>query len=93
MRASNNSFPQRIQIKELEKELAEIENKRQDYEGRIEEESQSQGRDLTLEESQVCFTSFRILQNWLYHFVKSQSGSMCSSSVSYRLLDHFSEMI
>ena len=41
------------EIRELEKELEAIEAKRLEYEERIEEESQSQGRDLELEESQV----------------------------------------
>ena len=41
------------QINELERELEDVEAKRQEFEERIEEESQSQGRDLELEESQV----------------------------------------
>ncbi|XP_021341818.1 structural maintenance of chromosomes protein 1A-like [Mizuhopecten yessoensis] len=41
------------EIRELEQELDEVEKKRQEFEERIEEESQSQGRDLDLEESQV----------------------------------------
>lgn len=40
-------------IKELEEELEAIERKRHDYEERLEEESQSQGKDMTLETSQV----------------------------------------
>ena len=40
-------------IKELEDELEAVERKRQDYEERLEEESQSQGKDMTLETSQV----------------------------------------
>ena len=42
-----------LQINELERELEDVEAKRQEFEERIEEESQSQGRDLELEESQV----------------------------------------
>ncbi|XP_070559327.1 structural maintenance of chromosomes protein 1A-like [Ptychodera flava] len=41
------------EIRELERDLAEVEKRRADFEERIEEESQSQGRDLLLEESQV----------------------------------------
>lgn len=41
------------EIKELERELEEVEAKRREFEEQIEEESQSQGRDLQLEESQV----------------------------------------
>lgn len=40
---------------ELEKEMLSVEKARQEFEERMEEESQSQGRDLTLEENQVCF--------------------------------------
>lgn len=42
-----------MQINELEQELEEVESKRKEFEEQIEEESQSQGRDLQLEESQV----------------------------------------
>ncbi|XP_068104482.1 structural maintenance of chromosomes protein 1A isoform X2 [Hyperolius riggenbachi] len=38
---------------ELEKEVQAVEKSRQEFEERMEEESQSQGRDLTLEENQV----------------------------------------
>lgn len=38
---------------ELEKEMVSVEKARQEFEERMEEESQSQGRDLTLEENQV----------------------------------------
>lgn len=41
------------QIQEMEKELEEVEKKQQEFENQIEEESQSQGRDLDLEENQV----------------------------------------
>mgnify|MGYP003692233561 CR=1 FL=1 len=37
----------------MEKELEEVEKKQQEFENQIEEESQSQGRDLDLEENQV----------------------------------------
>ena len=40
-------------MKELEEELEQVERKRVEFEERIEEESQSQGRNLQLEESQV----------------------------------------
>ncbi|PVD24300.1 hypothetical protein C0Q70_14771 [Pomacea canaliculata] len=40
-------------IKEMERELEEVEHLRQEFEERMEEESQSQGRSLQLEESQV----------------------------------------
>ena len=42
-----------LQINELEDELEEIEKKRKEFEEMIEEESQSQGRDMNLEENQV----------------------------------------
>ena len=52
------------EIRELEKELEAVEAKRLEYEERIEEESQSQGRDLELEESQVSQpTNFNCLRN------------------------------
>ncbi|KAH3819553.1 hypothetical protein DPMN_121292, partial [Dreissena polymorpha] len=41
------------EINELERELEEVEAKRREFEEQIEAESQSQGRDLELEESQV----------------------------------------
>lgn len=47
-----------LQINELERELEEVESKRREFEEQIEEESQSQGRDLQLEESQVQEKSF-----------------------------------
>lgn len=37
----------------MEKELEEVEKKQQEFENQIEEESQSQGRDLDLEENKV----------------------------------------
>ena len=43
------------QIKELEQELADVEEKRVEYEELIEEESQSQGRNMQLEEYQVLY--------------------------------------
>eukprot|EP00057_Strongylocentrotus_purpuratus_P031908 XP_786064.2 PREDICTED: structural maintenance of chromosomes protein 1A isoform X1 [Strongylocentrotus purpuratus] len=51
-------------IKELEEELEAIERKRHDYEERLEEESQSQGKDMTLETSQVTE----------YHSLKKEAG-------------------
>lgn len=41
---------------ELDKEMRAVEIAKQDFEERMEEEAQSQGQDLTLEENQV----------WLY---------------------------
>ncbi|KAJ8301830.1 hypothetical protein KUTeg_020817 [Tegillarca granosa] len=52
------------EIRELEKELDEVERKRREFEERIEEESQSQGRDMELEESQVQE----------YHRLKEEAG-------------------
>lgn len=58
-----------LQIRELEKELEEVDRKRQEFEERIEEESQSQGRDLDLEESQVSSnTEQQKVHNLLSHF-------------------------
>ena len=44
---------------ELEKEMLSVEKARQEFEERMEEESQSQGRDLTLEENQVSPEGWR----------------------------------
>lgn len=52
------------EIQEMEKELEEVEKKQQEFENQIEEESQSQGRDLDLEENQ--------LQE--YHRLKEEAG-------------------
>lgn len=52
------------EIRQLEKELEEVEEKKKEYEKGIEEESQSQGRDLQLEESQVQE----------YHRLKEEGG-------------------
>lgn len=43
-----------VQIKELENELREVEQKWEEYEEQLKEESQSQGKNMHLEESQVC---------------------------------------
>ena len=43
------------QIAELERELAEVEQRRVEYEEFIEEQSQSQGRNMQLEENQVTW--------------------------------------
>nr|CAB3266384.1 structural maintenance of chromosomes protein 1A [Phallusia mammillata] len=40
-------------IKDLENQLSEIEQKRQEFDGQVEMESQGEGRDLELEESQI----------------------------------------
>lgn len=53
---------------ELEKEMLSVEKARQEFEERMEEESQSQGRDLTLEENQVSLERVlakRLNINWL----------------------------
>lgn len=42
------------EIKELEEELQAVQKKQEEWESQLAEESQSQGRDMTLEESQVC---------------------------------------
>ncbi|CAH1783210.1 unnamed protein product [Owenia fusiformis] len=52
------------EIKELEGELDDVERKRVEFEEQIEQESQSQGRDLELEESQVSE----------YHRLKEEAG-------------------
>jgi hypothetical protein len=55
------------QINELERELEEVDAKRREFEEQIEEESQSQGRDLQLEESQVnyhCFMFSVVFVTW-----------------------------
>ncbi|CAI9721520.1 maintenance of chromosomes 1A-like [Octopus vulgaris] len=52
------------EIHQLEKELEEVEEKKREYEKGIEKESQSQGRDLQLEESQVQE----------YHRLKEEAG-------------------
>lgn len=39
---------------ELDKEMKAVELTKQEFEDRMEEEAQSQGQDLTLEENQVC---------------------------------------
>lgn len=51
-----NSFDlKKKQITELEQELKVVEQKRVEYEEFIEEESQSQGRNMQLEENQVSW--------------------------------------
>jgi len=52
------------EIDQLEKEMTEIEKKRVEFEEVIEEESQSQGRDLSLEDNQVTE----------YHHLKEECG-------------------
>lgn len=49
---------------ELEKEMLSVEKARQEFEERMEEESQSQGRDLTLEENQVPDPGWAKGDNW-----------------------------
>lgn len=51
--AQKQYMKHKADIDELELELGGVEKARQEFEERIEEESQSQGRDLQLEESQV----------------------------------------
>ncbi|XP_064632615.1 structural maintenance of chromosomes protein 1A-like [Lineus longissimus] len=65
LKASRKNYETHEQeIHELEKELKDVDNRRLDYEERIEEESQSQGRDLNLEDSQVRE----------YHRLKEEAG-------------------
>lgn len=45
----------------LESELEEVEKKKKEFEEIIEEESQSQGRDLNLEESQVSARKIQLV--------------------------------
>ncbi|KAK3102279.1 hypothetical protein FSP39_010179 [Pinctada imbricata] len=59
------------EIRQLEQELAEVDRKRQEFEERIEEESQSQGRDLDLEESQVQE----------YHRLKEEAGKRAARNM------------
>lgn len=54
---------------ELDKEMKAVELAKQDFEERMEEEAQSQGQDLTLEENQV-FSSFR------FSFFKMYNNSL-----------------
>lgn len=42
---------------ELDKEMKAVELSKQDFEERMEEEAQSQGQDLTLEENQVWYSN------------------------------------
>lgn len=53
---------------ELDKEMRAVELAKQEFEERMEEEAQSQGQDLTLEENQVIFLfrAFIILFRWIY---------------------------
>lgn len=55
-----------MEIKKLEDEFEEVERLRQEYEESVEEESQSQGRDMELEESQV-----RWIETGVVHFLSS----------------------
>lgn len=43
-----------LQVAEIQEQLDEVMRKQQAFEAELEEESQSQGRSLQLEESQVC---------------------------------------
>ncbi|XP_071960355.1 structural maintenance of chromosomes protein 1A-like [Antedon mediterranea] len=52
------------EISQLEEEFGAVEKTREEWEERLEEESQSQGRDFTLEDSQVAE----------YHSLKKQAG-------------------
>lgn len=46
-------------MEELDREQGAVEMARQEFEERMEEEAQSQGQDLTLEENQVSLASER----------------------------------
>lgn len=50
---------------ELDKEMRAVELSKQDFEERMEEEAQSQGQDLTLEENQVWHQIKDILLFWV----------------------------
>lgn len=50
---------------ELDKEMKAVELAKQDFEERMEEEAQSQGQDLTLEENQVRWCHIVLLQTFL----------------------------
>uniref|UniRef100_A0A8U7NU82 Structural maintenance of chromosomes protein 1A n=1 Tax=Corvus moneduloides TaxID=1196302 RepID=A0A8U7NU82_CORMO len=56
---------------ELEKEMLSVEKSRQEFEERMEEESQSQGRDLTLEENQV--------RDGPYHRLKEEASKRAAT--------------
>ena len=58
-----------LQIEELEKELASVDSARAEWESRLEEESQSQGRDFNLEEDQVKE----------YHRLKEEAGTRAAA--------------
>lgn len=51
---------------ELDKEMRAVELAKQDFEERMEEEAQSQGQDLTLEENQVRWCHIVLFQ-WPFH--------------------------
>lgn len=58
-----------MQIEELECELASVDRAKAEWEGRLEEESQSQGRDFNLEEDQVKE----------YHRLKEEAGTRAAA--------------
>ncbi len=62
------------EIRELEQELETVEQKRAEFEEQIEQESQSQGRDLELEESQVSGYNLRkkfVMRHCSFSLIKS----------------------
>ena len=50
---------------ELDKEMKAVELTKQEFEERMEEEAQSQGQDLTLEENQVCLQGITFMNGSL----------------------------
>ena len=58
-----------VQIEELESELAAVDAAKVDWESRLEEESQSQGRDFNLQEDQLKE----------YHRLKEEAGTRAAA--------------
>lgn len=54
---------------ELDKEMKSVELAKQEFEERMEEEAQSQGQDLTLEENQVCASGGCTLNRTAFHLM------------------------
>lgn len=58
---------------ELDKEMRAVEVAKHEFEERMEEEAQSQGQDLTLEENQVCYATLLLIFKGSHSF-----GVRCS---------------
>lgn len=63
----------RKDITELEQELEEVETQRKEYEDLLAGESQSQGRDVQLEDAQVCSNKEKLVVIFRCKFVYSKS--------------------